>query len=93
MAIYPTKFEYLLTDKTSKITIWQFILAIVADVKDALNELPLWEKYIHIFWLFGPFILLIERSPADAWLSIISIAFIVKLVLSRDKSVFSEFWV
>ena len=29
----------------------------------------------HIFWLLGPFILLIERSPADLWLSLIALIF------------------
>ena len=32
---------------------------------DALAAMPRWEKGFHIFWLLGPFILLIERSPAD----------------------------
>ena len=43
-----------------------------ADTCSALAELPLWQRGVHIFWLSGPLILLIERSPADLWLSLIS---------------------
>ena len=59
----------------------------------AIASLPAWERACHIFWLFGPFILLIERSPADAWLSILVIAFIVKSILQRDGYWLSIFWV
>jgi hypothetical protein len=39
--------------------------------------MPRWEKGFHIFWLLGPFILLIERNPADSWLSFLAIAFVI----------------
>ena len=38
----------------------------------ALNK---FDRYMTIFWLLGPFIYLIERDPADLWLSMISIVF------------------
>mgnify|MGYP003306771880 CR=1 FL=1 len=46
-------------------------LGIISDGKTALMELPLMDRILHVFWLLGPFILLIERSPADIWLSIL----------------------
>jgi len=60
------------------------IKAIWADAKDALSQLPAWERGFHVFWLFGPFILLIERTPADIWLSILALAFVVRSLVKRD---------
>ena len=59
----------------------------------AIASLPAWERVCHIFWLLGPFILLIERSPADAWLSILVVAFIMKSIMQRDGYWLSIFWV
>ena len=44
---------------------------------DALSVLPKWERPVHVFWLLGPFILLLERTPADIWLSLIALIFAV----------------
>ena len=52
--------------------------AIWTGLGDALAAMPRWEKAFHIFWLLGPFILLIERSPADIWLSFLAIAFVIR---------------
>ena len=60
---------------------------------DALAEMPRWEKGFHIFWLLGPFILLIERSPADIWLSFLAIAFVVRSIFKRDGAWLRAFWV
>ena len=60
---------------------------------DALYGMPRWERGFHIFWLFGPFILLIERSPADIWLSILAMAFVTKSVFERDGTWLRVFWV
>ena len=59
----------------------------------AIASLPAWERACQIFWLLGPFILLIERSPADAWLSILVVAFIMKSIMQRDGYWLSIFWV
>ena len=48
-----------------------------SDLRDALVALPKWERWFHIFWLAGPFILLIERTPSDVWLSVIALSFLV----------------
>ncbi|MDB3936566.1 O-antigen ligase family protein [bacterium] len=60
---------------------------------DALAALPRWEKGFHIFWLLGPFILLIERSPADIWLSFLAIAFVIRSIFKRDGAWLRVFWV
>jgi len=60
---------------------------------NALAEVPRWEKGFHIFWLLGPFILLIERSPADIWLSILALAFAVRSIMKRDGEWLKVFWV
>lgn len=59
----------------------------------ALAELSGWERGFHIFWLLGPFILLIERSPADAWLTILAVTFAVRAVIKRDGTWLKVFWV
>jgi O-antigen ligase len=60
---------------------------------NALAVMPRWEKGFHIFWLLGPFILLIERSPADIWLSILALAFVVRSIIKRDGGWLKAFWV
>lgn len=63
------------------------------DMTQALFELPKWERFFHIFWLSGPFVMLIERSPADAWLTILAITFVVRAVIKRDGAWLKIFWV
>jgi O-antigen ligase len=67
-------------------TIW-------AGLGDALAAMPRWEKGFHIFWLLGPFILLIERSPADIWLSFLAIAFVIRSISKRYGAWLRVFWV
>ena len=69
------------------------ISCLLAETKKALTELPLWERYFTLFWLFGPFFLLIERSPADAWLTIVALTFVVRALLKRDGTFLRAFWV
>ena len=56
-------------------------------------ELSLMDRVARIFWLIGPFILLIERSPADIWISILSLAFVCRVIRNRDYKWISNFWV
>ena len=63
------------------------------ELKSSIREKKGYKKFIYIFWLFGPFILLIERTPADIWLSVISISFIFKVIIERDLKFFREIWV
>ena len=48
---------------------------LMTDVKAYLSALPASSRYFHIFYLCGPLILLIERSPADLWLSLCGLVF------------------
>ena len=57
---------------------------IFREAGEALQPLPRWERAIHFFWLLGPFILLIERSPADFWLSVIALTFAGKSIVRRE---------
>ena len=59
----------------------------------ALSELSKFERFWRIFWILGPFILLIERSPADAWISLICIGFIVRTIKLKQITFLSIFWV
>ena len=60
---------------------------------NALAAMPRWEKGFHIFWLLGPFILLIERSPADIWVSILALTFVVRSIIKCDGEWLRVFWV
>ena len=60
---------------------------------DALRDMPFWERGFHVFWLLGPFILLIERSPADIWLSVIALTFVFKSIFQREKTWLRAIWV
>jgi len=66
---------------------------ILSDLRQALSEQTSFEKWFHIFWLAGPFILLIERSPADAWVSLIALAFVIRAFIKRDFAWLGVFWV
>ena len=50
------------------------------------------EKVMTIFWLLGPFIYLIERDPADLWLSIISMIFLLRCIKKKDWDWTSQVW-
>ena len=51
------------------------------------------DQYFYIFWLLGPFILLVERTPADAWLSVISIGFVIRSIWHGSWSWIRTPWV
>lgn len=63
------------------------------DMCHALAEMPRWERAFHIFWLLGPFVLLIERSPADIWLTLIAITFLVRSFIMGDGAWLRFAWV
>ena len=65
-------------------TLWDDLQRLILDARMAFISLPKWEKPFHIFWLLGPFILLIERSPADAWLSILALSFAFRSLCRRE---------
>ena len=57
---------------------------IFRDTGEALRLLKGWERAMHVFWLIGPFIMLIERSPADLWLSLIALTFVGRSIARRE---------
>lgn len=87
------KLDQYLTAKADNPRVMPALRAIVDDAHEALSALPLWERSVHIFWLCGPFILLIERTPADIWLSFLALTFALRSVLKRDGAWLKIFWV
>lgn len=71
----------------------EIIQKVWCDSLEAISELSRIEQIWRIFWILGPFILLIERSPADAWISIICFGFIVRSIKSKQFQFLSAFWV
>ena len=76
-----------------QISLRDTISKLVNNSKAALAEAPRWERGFQIFWLLGPFILLIERSPADVWLTILALAFIIRSIVKREGDFLYAFWV
>jgi O-antigen ligase len=72
---------------------WKAAQKICRDTLNALSELSVYERIWRIFWLIGPFILLIERSPADAWISIICLGFIARSLKLKEGRFLRVFWV
>ena len=66
---------------------------IVCEASEALRLLPAWERALHIFRLLGPFIVLMERSPADCWLSVIAWAFVGRPIGRREGWWLKVVWV
>jgi len=88
-----TSLDQYLTEEADSVRIIPAFRAIVADAREALSALPRWERGVRIFWLLGPFILLIERTPADIWLSLMAITFAVRSAVKRDGAWLRPFWV
>lgn len=58
-----------------------------------INSKKMFEKILLYFWLLGPFIYLIERSPADIWLSIFSIFFLIRCFLNNEWLWLKQWWI
>ena len=57
-----------------------------------IKAMSVFEKIMTIFWLLGPFIYLIERDPADLWLTSISTIFLLRCVKTKDWDWTSQVW-
>ena len=66
---------------------------LVRDARSAFAEQAGFDRFMTGFWLLGPFFMLIERSPADLWLSILALCFVGRSVARRDASWLTPFWV
>ena len=72
--------------------LWQ-LKSVVRQTNEALRSMTNWERAIHVFWLLGPLILLIERSPADLWLSVIALVFVGRSIARRESWWLRVTWV
>ena len=61
--------------------------------KKAFFELSRTDRFMHAFWLLGPFFLLIERTPGDVYVSIVALTFLVRSLITRDGAWLKFFWV
>ena len=50
------------------------------------------EAYFMVFWLLGPLFFLVERSPADLWIIIIDLAFLVRCFVNGDWKWTAQWW-
>jgi O-antigen ligase len=48
-----------------------------------LRRLDFFERCVVLLWLTGPFVLLVERTPADIWLTCISLSFLYFLLTRK----------
>jgi O-antigen ligase len=66
---------------------------IFRDGLEALSEIKNPERIFFFLWLLGPLFFLIERSPADIWVTIIGLAFLVRCAIIQNWSWLRQFWV
>jgi O-antigen ligase len=71
----------------------QLIYNLLSDGKQAFFELSRIDRFIHAFWLLGPFFLLIERTPGDVYISAFAISFLIRSFKKRDGAWLKFFWV
>ena len=50
------------------------------------------DKYMTLFWFLGIFIYLIDRDPADLWLTLICLFFLARCIKRKDWRWTSQFW-
>lgn len=57
-----------------------------------IKSMNRFNKTMTIFWILGPFIYLIERDPADLWLTLICLVFIYRCFRQNYWSWASQLW-
>ena len=62
------------------------------DGYNKIKNLSKFQKLMTYFWVLGPFIFLIERDPADLWLTLISITFLIRCFLKKDWNWAGQLW-
>jgi hypothetical protein len=63
------------------------------EFRSSLHGASKWDIWFVWLWLAGPFLYLIERTPADIWLSVFGIAFILRSFQLNQWRWLSAFWV
>jgi hypothetical protein len=61
--------------------------------KSEIYQLPRFDRVALVFWMLGPFFLLIERTAGDIWLSLIALMFIVKTTAAKKFDFLKTPWV
>ena len=49
-------------------------------------------RFFIFFWLLGPFIYLIERDPADLWLTLLFITFLIRCFILKEWNWATQTW-
>ena len=62
------------------------------DGLNKIKKLSKFQKFMTYFWVLGPFIFLIERDPADLWLTLISIIFLIRCFYKKDWNWAGQLW-
>ena len=57
-----------------------------------IKNLSNFDRYMTLFWFLGPLIYLIERDPADIWLTLISLIFLIRCIRRKDWSWSCQLW-
>ena len=57
-----------------------------------VKNLNNFDKYMTIFWFLGPFIYLIERDPADVWLTLVGLIFLARCIKKKEWRWTSQLW-
>ena len=59
---------------------------------EEVQKLSKFDRYMTIFWFLGPFIYLIERDPADLWLTLISLVFLIRSFVKKEWDWSKQIW-
>ena len=59
---------------------------------DKFKKLRSLDKYMTIFWFLGPLVYLIERDPADLWLTSICIIFLIRCIRRKEWDWSKQLW-
>ena len=57
-----------------------------------IKKLNGFDRYMTVFWFLGPLIYLIERDPADLWLTLICIIFLARCIKRKEWNWSSQVW-
>ena len=57
-----------------------------------IKKLSRFQKFMTYFWILGPFIFLIERDPADLWLTLISTIFLIRCFYKKEWHWAGQLW-
>ena len=67
--------------------------SIITAFFDDLRSSSVRDRIFVLFWTLGPFIYLIERTPADAWLTLVGIGFIIHSMVTNSWQWTQTGWV